>query len=91
MNDQSVRIVSVCVDPADRALVEQGAKMFGGRIPILLDYDRTLGEKLGINTEPVTLILDGKGTEISRIIGYDKSTLSRVSKAVAVIKQRSKK
>jgi peroxiredoxin len=88
MNDQSLKIVSVCVDPEDRALVEQGAKMFGERIPILLDHDRTLASRLGIKTEPVTLIVDGKGTEISRLVGYDDTTLSQIAKAVVVIAQR---
>lgn len=91
MNDPSVKIVSICLDPEDRALVEQGSKMFDGHIPILLDHDRTLGKKLGITAEPTTLIVDGRATEISRIVGYDQSTLSQISKAVAVIEQRARK
>ena len=89
MKDPQVKIVSVCVDPNDRALVEQGAKMSGGRIPVLLDYNATMKKKLGVKTEPTTLIVDGNGIEVGRIVGYDKSTLSQISKAVVVTKQRA--
>jgi hypothetical protein len=84
-----VKVVSVCLDPEDRALVEQGAKMFAGRIPILLDHNRALARRLGIETEPITLIVDGKGTEISRLVGYDETTLSQIAKSVAVIHHRT--
>ncbi len=89
MNDPKVKVVSVCVDPADRGLVEQGARMFGGGIPVLLDEDRAVARKLGVEAEPTTLIVDKKGTEASRIVGYDGATLSQITKAVAVIEQRT--
>lgn len=91
MNDPSAKIVSVCVDPADRALVIQGSQMFGERIPVLLDYSRTIAKRLGIKTEPTTLIVDGAGSEVGRIVGYDPSTLSRIAQAVTLTNQRSAK
>lgn len=89
--DDSVTIVSVCVDPSDRALVEQGARIAGGRIPTLLDHDRALAGKLGIDTEPTTLIVDGSGAEVSRIVGYDGATLAQISKVTALIRERAGK
>ena len=91
VNDKSVTLVSVCVDPEDRALVEQGVKITDGRIPVLLDHKRTVGKRLRIKSEPTTLVIDDKGSEIRRFVGYDSTTLAQIEKVVALLKQGSAK
>lgn len=91
LKDEAVKLVSVCVDPTDRALVEQGAKITSGRIPTLLDRNRAVSKTLGVKSEPTTLVIDSHGAEINRIMGYDTTTLAQIEKTVALLKEGSRK
>ncbi len=87
VREPGVKVISVCVDPEDRERVAHGAEISGPGIPVFLDSNRKLARRLGITTEPVTLIIDPEGREHSRITGYDDATLNLIQRNVGIAKQ----
>lgn len=87
VRNESVKLISVCVDPEDRALVEQGNKMANGKIEVFLDHHRRVATSLGIEAEPTTLFIDQKGREFSRMVGYSATTISRIERNVALLEE----